>query len=106
MTARCAVVVVVLLVASLRARAADEWSQFLGPSRNGIATAETGLLDSWPGGGPKEVWRAEGGVGMSGLSIAGGHLCTLVQRDGQQWLIALDPLSGQPRWQKALGPEY
>jgi len=43
---------------------------------------------------------------MSGIAIAGGHLCTLVQNDGQQWLVALDPATGKQQWQTALAPEY
>ena len=81
------------------------WPQFLGPSRNGIS-AETGLLNEWPASGPKEVWRAAGGIGMSGLAIADGQLVTLVQRDGKQWLIALDAKTGKPRWETPLAPEY
>lgn len=85
--------------------AAGEWPQFLGPQRNGIS-AEKGLLDEWPAGGPKEVWRVEGGVGMSGLAIREGRLLTLVQRSGKQWLVAHDAKQGTPLWQTALAPEY
>ena len=45
---------------------AADWPQFLGPARNGIS-AETGLLEKWPEGGPKEVWRVPGGVGIAQL---------------------------------------
>jgi outer membrane protein assembly factor BamB len=85
--------------------AAHDWPQFLGPGRSGISPA-TGLLGTWPEEGPKEVWRASGGVGMSGLAIAGNRLVTLVQREGKQWLVCLDSQSGQPTWQTALAPEY
>jgi outer membrane protein assembly factor BamB len=98
-------IIAAIVSPGLAARAADDWPQFLGPHRNGVSSA-TALLDSWPADGPKEVWRATGGVGMSGIAIAGGHLCTLVQRDGQQWLVAHDPTSGQQQWQTALAPEY
>src|SRR4051812_19763091 len=57
-----------------------EWPQILGPQRNGLS-AEKGLLDVWPAGGPKEVWRAPGGVGMSCLAISRGRLITAVQKD-------------------------
>src|SRR4051794_40114419 len=84
---------------------ADDWPQFLGAHRNGISH-EKGLLDTWPAGGPKEVWRVPGGVGMAGLAISRGHVLTLVQKDGRQLLIALDAASGQPQWQTDLAPEY
>ncbi len=86
--------------------AADaDWPQFLGPNRNGIS-AETGLLDKWPAGGPKEVWRIKGGVGMSGLAISRGRLLTLVQKDGQQFLVARDAATGKPIWETPLASEY
>jgi outer membrane protein assembly factor BamB len=84
---------------------AADWPQFLGPNRNGVS-AETGLLEAWPQGGPKEVWRVAGGVGMSGLAIAGPRLCTLVQKDGQQFLIGIDVKTGEQKWQTPLAPEY
>jgi outer membrane protein assembly factor BamB len=84
---------------------APEWPQFLGPSRNGIST-ETGLLDAIPSEGPKVLWRAPGGIGMSGLAISRGRLVTLVQKEGQQWLVALDAQTGKPQWQAPLAPEY
>src|SRR5678815_1500980 len=78
----------VLLILTTAASAAD-WPQFLGPNRNGISP-ETGLMKKWPADGPKEVWRVPGGVGMSSVAISGGKAMTLVQKDGKQWLLALD----------------
>jgi outer membrane protein assembly factor BamB len=84
---------------------AADWPQFLGPNRNGIS-AETGLVDAFPQGGPKEVWRVKGGVGMSGVAISGGRALTLVQKDGKQWLLALDAKTGKTLWQTPLADEY
>lgn len=82
-----------------------EWPQFLGPERNGIS-AETGLIDKWPTGGPQEVWRVDGGVGMSGLAISRGRLVTMVQMDGKQRVICLRANNGEPAWQTDIAPEY
>ena len=94
-----------LLLISLSSAAAANWPQHLGPSRNGIS-AEQGLLKSWPAGGPREVWRAAGGVGSSGLAITGNRLVTMVQRSGNQLVVALDAKSGQQLWEAPLGPSY
>ncbi len=83
----------------------SEWPQFLGPQRNGIST-ETGLLDQWPTDGPKEVWRVPGGVGMSGLVIIGGRVVTLVQKEAQQQLVALDSKTGKGIWETTIASEY
>ena len=32
-----------------------DWPQWRGPNRNGLS-AETGLLQQWPSGGPAQVW--------------------------------------------------
>jgi outer membrane protein assembly factor BamB len=82
-----------------------EWPQFLGPNRNGISS-ETGLLNEWPDGGPKVVWRVPGGIGMSGLAISRGRVVTLVQREGKQWVVGLDAQSGKPQWQTPVAPTY
>lgn len=90
---------------SAQTDAKGEWPQILGPQRNGLSS-ETGLIDRFPDQGPKEVWRVAGGVGMSGLAISRGRVLTLVQRDGEQMLIALDAKSGKSIWQTPLAPEY
>jgi len=92
-------------LASVQALQAEDWPQFLGPQRNGIS-AEKGLIDKWPEAGLKVVWRTAGGVGMSGLAIQGERLVTLVQREGQQWLVAHDAKTGKSLWQTELAPEY
>jgi len=35
---------------------------------------------------------------MSGLAISRDRLATLAQRDGKQWLIALDAKTGKGQW--------
>ncbi len=48
------------------------WPRFHGPKGDNIST-EVGLLKSWPDGGPKLLWTAEGiGEGYSSVSIANG----------------------------------
>jgi outer membrane protein assembly factor BamB len=84
---------------------AAEWPQILGPNRNGIS-AETNLLDQWPTDGPQEIWRVRGGVGMSGLAISRGRLITVVQRDGNQTVVALDAKTGKPIWEQVVAPQY
>ncbi|MCP4814814.1 MAG: PQQ-binding-like beta-propeller repeat protein, partial [Planctomycetaceae bacterium] len=85
--------------------AAGDWFQFLGPDRNGVSR-ESGLMKSWPTGGPKRVWQVAGGVGMSGMVISQGKLYTLVQREGKQWAVALEAATGKVQWQTALAAAY
>jgi hypothetical protein len=97
--------VTVVVLATTAVAAAADWPQFLGLNRSGISE-ETGLADTFPKDGPKEVWRVKGGVGMSGIAISGGRALTLVQKDSQQWCLALDVASGKTIWQTPLGSEY
>ncbi len=105
----CAVAFVILagvvVALPLHAQQRADWPQFLGPARNGVS-AEVGLLDKLPEGGPKELWRVKGGVGMAGIAIGDGRALTMVQRDGQQWLVALDAATGKPLWQTPLAEQY
>jgi outer membrane protein assembly factor BamB len=100
---RCGLLCCVCALSNIAA--ADDWPQFLGPNRTGISS-ERGLLDKWPAAGPKEVWRATGGVGLAGLAVSRGRLVTLVQKDGKQWVIALDAKSGKLQWETPLAAEY
>ncbi len=58
------------------ATATEDWPQFRGHHRDGMSPA-TGLLDSWPEDGPKELWRIAIGEGYSGISIAAGRIYTM-----------------------------
>jgi outer membrane protein assembly factor BamB len=97
-------ILLILGVLSTQAVAGD-WPQFLGPERNGLST-ETGLLNEWPEGGPKIVWRVPGGVGMSGVSVSEDMAATLVQREGRQWLLAVSATTGRELWKTDLTEEY
>jgi outer membrane protein assembly factor BamB len=58
------------LVAVVGAGRAADWPQWLGADRDGV-WRETGLLEKFPKGGPKVVWRVPVGTGYSGPSVVG-----------------------------------
>jgi len=58
------------LSALASARAAD-WPQWMGEGRDGV-WKETGTLEKFPKGGPKELWRKKIGSGYAGPAVAGG----------------------------------
>lgn len=85
---------------------ADDWPQWRGPGRNGIS-AETGLLQRWPDGGPPLAWRAEGlGRGFSSVAVDDGTIYTMGDRDGRQWVVALAEADGTERWRTPIGPPW
>ena len=72
------------------------WPNFHGPNQDNKST-ETGLLDKWPEGGPKLIWKADGlGYGYSGVSIAGGRVY-VVSDDGR--LYCLNLKTGRHLWE-------
>src|SRR6266498_3996068 len=80
-----------LTVAPLDLRAAPgEWPGWRGENRDGISK-ETGLLQTWPKGGPALAWRATGlGEGYSSVSLAGGRIFTMGNRGQEELVLALD----------------
>lgn len=84
----------------------NEWNQFRGPNRDNISL-ETGLLKSWPAGGPKLVWTARGlGEGYSGVSVSKGMIYTMGNRGDDEMVIALDIETGKEVWATRSGRAY
>jgi outer membrane protein assembly factor BamB len=99
------IVCVWLTAVSARLATAEDWPAWRGPNRDGVCQ-ETGLLKQWPSGGPKLAWKAKGlGEGYSGPSIVGNLLFTMGDRDGKEWVLALDwTKEGQEVWATPIGP--
>ncbi len=86
--------------------AAADWPQWRGPQRDGISR-ETGLLDAWPAGGPRQIWKTEGlGQGYAAFAIAHGRLFTQGQRGDRQFVLALDAATGKKLWETPTGPAF
>src|SRR5438105_132115 len=52
---------------------ADDWPQWLGPKRDGV-WRETGILETFPSGGPRVRWRTPIGAGYAGPSVVAGRV--------------------------------
>ncbi|HVK19082.1 MAG TPA: PQQ-binding-like beta-propeller repeat protein [Fimbriiglobus sp.] len=75
-----------------------DWPQFRGPNRDGVST-ETGLLKKWPEGGPPKVWTATGlGGGYGSVSVVGGLIFGTGEKDGKEYVWALDEATGEQKW--------
>lgn len=85
----------VATVATAPLALALDWPQWRGPDRTGVSQ-ETGLLKSWPAGGPKLVWLYENaGKGYSAPAIVGGKFFTIGTRDDAESLFILDANTGK-----------
>lgn len=79
------------------------WTQWRGPSRDGISD-ETGLLTSWPDGGPSVAWKSAGlGGGFSSVVIADGRIVTMGKFGDETKMVAIDLTNGSPLWSVVVG---
>jgi outer membrane protein assembly factor BamB len=75
-----------------------DWPQWQGPGRDN-RSRETGLLRSWPEGGPPLVWQAKGlGGGYSSPSVAAGRIFGMSYRKDDEVVWALDERTGRELW--------
>ena len=77
--------------------AAQDWPQFLGPGRDGRYTGPP-LAESWPGGGPTQLWSRPVGAGFAGPVVAGGRVILFHRRGGREVVEALDAATGDTVW--------
>ena len=101
---------------------ADDWPRWMGPERDGV-WQEDGIVETFPAGGPKVVWRREIHRGYSGPAVAGGKVFVMDRKladpskvaenafkrgriPGNERLLCLDSTSGEILWEKSYDCEY
>lgn len=87
-----------VLSVRLTSLAAADWPQWGGPHRNFMIDSK-GLTQSWPAEGPRLLWNRELGDGYSGISVDEGRLFTLVHRNSQEVVMALEARTGRTIWE-------
>lgn len=81
------------------------WPQFRGVRRDGVCD-ERGLLQTWPEGGPKVLWTADGaGNGYSSPIIAGGKIFLTGDDNGELFVSAYD-MEGKRLWRVKHGDAW
>lgn len=96
----------IVLVAAACLAAAEDWPGWRGPDRNG-KSPETGLLQSWPEGGPRLAWKATGiGAGYSSVSVVGDRVYTMGDLGDAQYALALRRGQGEILWKTKVGPAW
>jgi len=110
------------LLGGAAAATADDWPQWLGPKRDGV-WRETGIVDTFPAGGPKVLWKQPCGPGYSGPAIANGKLYltdfvpdpgealpkggfSKSRTKGQERLTCRDAATGKEEWSTAYPVTY
>lgn len=119
MPTRLASLAGVLLAAA--AAPADDWPQWMGPNRDNV-WRETGLLDAFPAGGPKVVWRAKVAGGFAGPAVSGGKVFVTdyvtqgnpelpnfertVEVSGMERVLCFEEATGKPLWKHEYPVKY
>lgn len=101
---------------------ADDWGQWFGPQRDGV-WRETGILEKFPSGGPKVLWRTPVNRGYAGPSVVGDRVFVMDRKalntaeakaegartgnkQGNERLLCLDAATGKVIWEKAYDCPY
>lgn len=101
---------------------ADSWPQWLGPQRDGV-WREKGILETFPEGGPRRIWRVDLGAGYSGPAVAGGRVFVMdrqvpaeipkpksvfeaSQIPGNERVLCFNEADGKLLWQHAYDCPY
>jgi len=80
-----------------------DWPQWRGADRSN-ASKETGLLQKWPQDGPPLLWKVTGlGEGIHSVSVANGRVFTVGNREGGEYVFALDAKTGEKLWATRTG---
>jgi len=84
----------------------NEWSQYRGPNRDGVAISNTSIK-AWPNGSqPFQVWKKPIGEGFSGIVITGEQIITALAEDGTDFLVSFEKTTGKEVWRTALGKMF
>lgn len=97
-----------LLIASMLAlagsAAAQDWPQWRGPSRDGLAKGVTART-SWPSA-LTPVWKVSVGEGHASPVVAGGRVFVFARRGEDEVLECLDVATGKSLWRQSQPAPY
>jgi outer membrane protein assembly factor BamB len=99
----CLAAPLVALVFNAATAYALDWPQWRGPARDGLS-AETGLLQEWPAGGPPLLWQVNDvGYGFSTPSVSGERLYLMSNEGDTEFARAYNVTDGKLVWSTRIG---
>jgi outer membrane protein assembly factor BamB len=95
---------------TITAARADDWPEIRGKGRLGVWN-ETGIVDKFPKGGLKVLWRTPVKAGFSGPAVAGGRVFVMDFTPasglrGTERAMALDEKTGKILWTQEWPADY
>lgn len=88
-----------LFILLLGRAAPADWLAYRGPTQNGIST-EKGWSAEFPETGPKELWKAELGTGISSVTVSAGRVYSMGNKDDTESVYCLDVKTGKEIWRQ------
>src|SRR5882724_7807813 len=88
---------IAILVLLAACAAAEDWPQFLGPTRNGVYSGND-LAAKWPPARPAVVWKKDVGAGVGSPVVADGRVILFHRIGDKEVVEALDAATGRPIW--------
>lgn len=99
--------------------AAEDWPQWMGPKRDNV-WRETDIVDKFPAGGPKVLWRVPIAGGYAGPAVANGKVFATdytgkvyedgnfarKSSEGQESVMAFDAATGKQLWKHSYPVTY
>ena len=101
---RAGLVAALVLPAFVSTVAAQDWTQWRGPNRDGVVEAFD-VPASWPAG-LRQRWSAEVGSGYATPLLVGDRLYLYVRQAEDEVMLALDPATGETIWRSAYPAPY
>ncbi len=120
MKPRNVLLLAVALVATTSLARAEDWPQWMGPKRDNV-WSETGILEKFPKGGPKVLWRAPVAGGFAGPAVSGGKVFVTdyvtaadlkvdnfdrKEFSGNERVMCLDQKTGKEKWKHEYPVKY
>ena len=81
------------------ANGGPDWPVWRGSNHDGVST-EKGLLTTWPADGLKQLWKAELGMGYSGVSVSNGKVYGMGNARDVDTVFCLDAETGKEMWKQ------
>ncbi|MEX2216018.1 MAG: PQQ-binding-like beta-propeller repeat protein [Phycisphaeraceae bacterium] len=85
---------------------AEDWPQFLGPSRDGIYRGDTKLASQWPRTGPAVVWKKKVGEGFAAPVVVDGKVILYHRVLDREVVDCLDAATGEVKWSHSDATDY
>lgn len=104
MITRYLIAIAVLVIGLTQSASAQDWSQWRGPSRDGLVPAASAPA-SWPIS-LRRAWRVEIGEGYSSPVVSRGSVFVHSRKDPEEVVIALDLATGKVIWEQKYQADF